>query len=283
MLLRPNQWTKNLLVFSPAFFAMQILRLPVILDALFAFIIFCALASGIYIFNDYLDADADRLHTQKRNRPLSAGRISPTRALLICAFLVATGLTGAWLQNDLIFYAALAYVALNVAYSIKLKHLNIIDIFSIALGFVLRVMAGSFAVGLQPSSWIIIMTFLLSLLLAIGKRRDDLLIYLKDGAGPRKSVDGYNLAFIDNCLMIISATVIVCYIVFTMHSETILKFSTNHFYWTAFFVILGIMRYLKLVMVEQRSGDPSAILLQDRCIQISVIGWIAVSGILIYL
>ena len=282
LLLRPQEWMKNLLVFFPLFFALQIFNFPVLAKAGWAFFIFCALASGIYIFNDSFDVDADRVHPRKKMRALPAGRISMKKALSICAALLAAGLTGAWFISYGMFFCSLIYIGLNVAYTIKLKHVPIIDIVLIALGFVLRIIAGGIATEIRLSPWIIIMTFLLSLFLALGKRRDDVVMLLQNGEGVRKSVNGYKLAFVDKCLKGMAVIVVVSYLIFTMSSATITKFGTDHLYLTTIFVIPGIIRYMHLIIAEQQPGDPSDILMQDHIIQISVTGWIVMFGLLVY-
>jgi decaprenyl-phosphate phosphoribosyltransferase len=283
LLIRPREWTKNLVIFLPSFFALQIHHPLVLAKAVLAFAIFCALAGSVYIFNDYFDIKADRLHPQKKMRPLAARRVSKKKALSICAVLLTSGLIGSWLFSFSIFYCALIYIGLNILYTIKFKHIPIVDIFIVATCFVIRIIVGGVATGVALYPWIIIMTFLLSLLLALGKRRDDILIFLNNGELSRKSINGYNLTFIDSCIMVMAAIVIVSYIMFTMSYETIAKFKTDNLYLTAIFVILGILRYLQIIMVEQRSSAPSEILLQDYFIQILIIGWITMFGLLIYL
>ena len=283
VLSRPAQWTKNLFIFLPLFFALQIYHPAILIKAGLAFAVFCMLASSIYIFNDYHDIDEDRLHPRKKMRPLAAGRTSVAKALCMSAALLTFGLTGAWLLGFSTFYLALTYIALNVAYTIKLKHIPIIDIFIIASGFVIRIFVGGAVTGIKIYPWIVVMTFLLALFLALGKRRDDVLIFINNGEVSRKSIDGYNLAFIDSGMMAMASITIVSYIMYTMSAESIAKFKTDHLYLTAIFVIFGIMRYLQIVMVEQRSGAPSEILLKDKFIQLSIFGWILTFFLLIYL
>jgi decaprenyl-phosphate phosphoribosyltransferase len=282
LLSRPGQWMKNLFIFLPLFFALQIYHPVILIKTGLAFMVFCMLASSIYIFNDYHDIDEDRLHPRKKIRPLAAGRISVRKALYISAALLVFGLTGAWLLGLSMFYLTLIYIGLNAAYTIKFKHVPIIDIFIIASGFVIRIFVGGTVTGVKIYPWIVIMSFLLALFLALGKRRDDVLIFLNHGEKMRKSVDGYNLTFIDGCLIATASITIVSYIMYTMSHEIITKFKTDHLYLTSVFVILGIMRYLQVTLVEQRSGAPSDILIRDRFIQASVIGWIMTFGFMIY-
>ncbi|MBN1664328.1 MAG: decaprenyl-phosphate phosphoribosyltransferase [Deltaproteobacteria bacterium] len=282
LLSRPRQWIKNLFIFFPLFFALQIYHPAVLLKAGLAFVVFCALASGLYIMNDYHDVDEDRLHPQKKLRPFAAGRISGNTALFSSAVLLISGLIAAWFLGVSMFCLALIYIALNVVYTIKLKHIPIIDIFIVAFGYVIRIFVGGAVTGIKIYPWIVIMTFLLALLLALGKRRDDVLILLNNGEKVKKSVDGYNLAYIDGCMMVTASITIVSYIMYTMSPEVITRYKTDHLYLTAVFVMIGIMRYLQVALVEQQSGVPTDIFLKDRFIQAAVAGWIITFGFLIY-
>jgi len=180
------------------------------------------------------------------------------------------------------FYLCLFYVALNTAYSSKLKHIPILDIIIVAVCFVIRILVGG-AVGDVPIyMWIVIMTFLLALFMALGKRRDDVLIFMETSNAPRKSIDGYNLRFIDASMIIMAAVVLVAYLMYTVSPEIMAKFKTDKLYITSIFVLVGIMRYLQISMVEEKSGSPTDILLKDLFIQISLTGWILSFACLIY-
>ena len=216
-------------------------------------------------------------------RPLAAGRIAVKNAITVGILLTVAGLGGAWSLDMSMLYLALFYLVLNISYTIKFKHVPLVDIFIIAFGFVLRIFVGGVVTGVTIYPWIIVMTFLLSLFLALGKRRDDVLLFLRDGTKARKSVDGYTLNFVDNSMVAMAAVTIVSYIMYTMSSEIITKFKTNHLYLTTVFVILGIIRYLQITMVEQHSADPAEILLKDSFIQIAILGWITMFGLLVYL
>ncbi len=283
LLLRPWQWTKNLFVFLPLFFALQIANMCLLARAVEAFLLVCLLARGIYIFNDYHDRHEDRIHPRKKKRPLASGRIQAAPALLLGGILISAACLGAAAINIFLFYLFLFYVALNVAYTMRLKHLAIIDIMIISTGFVLRVFIGGIVTGIEVYPWIIVMTFLLSLFLAFGKRRDDVLYLESDGIMARKSIDGYSLKFIDCSMMITAAVTIVSYIMYTMSLEITAKFNTSHLYLTSFFVIAGIFRYLQITIVEQKEADPSMVILRDHFIQMTIMGWILVFGLLIYI
>jgi decaprenyl-phosphate phosphoribosyltransferase len=283
LLMRPRQWTKNLFIFLPLFFSLQVHNLHLLARAGSAFVIFCCLASAVYIFNDYHDREEDRGHPGKKSRPLAAGRVTPRSALSSGVLLAAAGLLGAGYLDISLFYLTLLYLALNISYTVKLKHFPLIDILIIALGFVIRITVGGVVTGLTLYPWIIVMTFLLALFLAVGKRRDDVLLFMNSGERVRKSINGYTVNFIDSIMVVLAAVTIVSYIMYTMSSEITAKFKTGHLYLTTIFVILGIMRYLQIIIVERCSADPVEILWKDSFIQIAIIGWITTFGLLIYL
>ena len=247
-----------------------------------AFIAFSLCASSVYILNDYIDIEADRRHPKKKYRPLAAREISIKSAWIILIILFLLG-TGTSLALDIkVFYIILTYFVLNILYSLKLKHLPIIDVSIIATGFVLRLFVGSEATGVPLSMWIIIVTYLLALFLALAKRRDDILAFLETGDKARKSIDGYNLEFINSSMMVMASVVIVSYIMYTISAEVITKMNTNRLYLTVIFVILGVLRYMQITFVENKSGLPTEILMKDKFIQIVLVGWIVMFGVLIY-
>lgn len=283
VLVRPQQYVKNVFIFLPIFFGMQIANTQFLLSALLAFIAFSLSASAVYILNDYRDREEDRKHPVKKLRPLAAGTISVKSALFLmgCLFAFGTGLMAVLSMKALAFL--LAYFVLNIGYSLFLKHVSIVDVMIIAIGFVLRLFIGSAVTGISLSMWIVVMTFLLALFLALAKRRDDVLIYLDTGEKMRKTIDGYNLRFLDNAMMIMAAVVIVAYILYTTSPEATLRVGNNYLYITAFFVILGIMRYLQIAFVEKNSGSPTKVLLTDRFTQVVVLGWLAAFSWILYL
>ena len=283
VLVRPQQYTKNVFIFLPIFFGLQITNTQFLINALIAFIAFSLSASAIYILNDYHDREEDRKHPVKKLRPLASGTVSLKSAMLlmVCLFAMGTGLMAVLSYKALAFL--LAYFVLNISYSLFLKHVSIVDVMIIAIGFVLRLFIGSAVTGISLSMWIVVMTFLLALFLALAKRRDDVLIYLDTGEKMRKTIDGYNLQFLDNAMMIMAAVVIVAYILYTTSPEATLRVGNNYLYITAFFVILGIMRYLQIAFVEKNSGSPTRVLLTDRFTQVVVVGWLAAFSWILYL
>ena len=282
-LLRPKQYIKNIFIFLPLFFTGQVTNIELFVKASLAFVAFSLSASAVYIFNDYEDIKDDRKHPKKKYRPLAAGKISKNTALLLMVILFIIGFA---LMAVISFQALLIlsiYVILNILYSLKLKRIAVLDVTIIAIGFVSRLFVGSFAYEVQLTIWIIIMTFLLALFMALAKRRDDILIFLKSGNKMRKSIDGYNLQLVDGSMMIMSSVVIVAYLLYTTSQQIIEKFQSENLYLTTLFVIFGLMRYLQITLVEKNSGSPAEIILKDLIMQINLALWISSFVWIIYI
>jgi len=272
-IIRPNQYIKNIFVLLPLFFIGQIINTDQLLNGLIAFIAFSLSASAVYIFNDYKDIKDDRKHPKKKHRPLASGLIDKNTALFLMIILLISGLFLMAIVSVNSLIILMIYVFLNILYSLKLKRIALLDVTIIAIGFVLRLFAGSFAYEISLEIWIVIMTFLLALFLALAKRRDDVLILNKSGNKMRKSMDGYNLKLIDGSMLIMSAIVIVAYIQYTTSQEIIDKFQNENLYLTGLFVIFGIMRYLQITFVEKNSGSPTEVIFKDKIMQINLIFW----------
>jgi 4-hydroxybenzoate polyprenyltransferase len=273
-LMRPHQYIKNLFIFLPLFFALKITDTGLLFNAFIAFLAFSLTASAIYTLNDYHDIEEDREHPKKKNRPLASGAISKPQAIVI---MVVLSIVGFLLMSTLSLNAVgilLTYVLMNIAYSFYLKHIAILDVSIIAIGFVLRLFIGSLVTGIVLSMWIVVMTFLLALFMALAKRRDDVLIYLDTGKKMRKVIDGYNLQFLDTAMAIMASVVIVAYVSYTTTAEVIERVHSQYLYLTAIFVILGIMRYLQIAFVLKDSGSPTKIVLKDKFMQITIFAWI---------
>lgn len=286
-LLRVEQWVKNLFVFVPLFFSGNITNLDLLNKSIFAFIIFSLAASVVYILNDYNDIEADRKHPEKRRRPLASGAVSKVKALGILAALMIVDIALVFLarfyfHEPLWKFAIIIglYIAVNLAYTFKLKHVPIIDIFIIALGFVLRVLAGGYITEIGISQWAILLTFVLALVLAIGKRRGELINAQVSGK-TRKALDGYNVQFADIALSISVTLAIVCYLMFTLSPEVQARFHERVFY-TVIFVVFAFLRYLQQTLVYNRTESPTKIVYRDRYIQITLILWVAAFLIQIY-
>lgn len=289
-LLRPQQWVKNLFVFLPLFFDRHMFDVEYLLPCALMFLAFSFAASGIYCFNDIGDAEADRLHKEKRHRPIASGAVSPTTGYIVmgACWIIAAVLLAliplAGGQDTMWRYLVLGvYVLLNIAYSLKLKQLAIIDVFIIAIGFVLRVLAGGVATGIFLSHWIVLMTFLLTLFLAFAKRRDDVVTLEESGVSMRQSVNHYNLSFMNLAISIIASITMVCYIMYTVSPQVVERFNSPYVYLTSLFVLAGIIRYLQITIVDVKSGSPTYVLLHDRFIQGCFICWIITFAFIIYL
>jgi 4-hydroxybenzoate polyprenyltransferase len=230
-----------------------------------------------------MDIEDDRRHPRNRIRPIASGAVGRNSAYILMSALFAGG-AAAFLHLGMDAFLLLAfYILLNVLYTIRLKHIPLLDVVIISFGFVIRIFIGSTVSGVALSIWIVIMTFLLALFLALAKRRNDILIYLQTGEKTRKSVDGYNMEFLNSSMMIMASVVIVSYILYTVSPEVQAKMHTDKLYLTAFFVVLGILRYLQIAIVENDSGSPTAILLQDRFLQLILLGWIALFSWILYM
>ena len=273
-LLRPHQFVKNLFVFLPVFFAREATNADKLLDTALAFVAFCCAAGAVYVFNDWRDCEDDKLHPLKKLRPLASGEVKSGPALALMAAMLGIALALSLLTVPDLLPVLAAYLVFNLAYSMGVKQIAIVDVMIVALGFVLRLLGGALAADVNLSKWIIIVTFLGALFIALAKRRDDQVIYSQTGAKTRKSVDGYNVEFLNISMVIMAAVLIVAYIMYTVSDRAVLVSGSENTYITAFFVLLGIMRYLQITLVKQASGAPSRIVLRDRFLQLTVLGWL---------
>ena len=287
LLIRPHQWIKNIFVFLPMFFAGHINNAEYWKESLIAFFSFCFASSSLYCLNDILDKESDRNHPVKRKRPIANGTITPRQGYSIMAItLLVAGSLLLLLNNYTSIMSTgamiLAYYILNIAYTLKLKHIALIDVFVISTGFVLRLLTGGIVTGIWLSHWIILLTFLLALFLALAKRRDDVVIYENAGIEARKNVTRYNIQFINQAIPIVASVTMVCYIMYTVSPDVIERMGTPHLYLTAIPVLLGILRYLQLTIVDAKSGSPTKIMLTDSFIHLCLIIWINSFLLLIY-
>ena len=280
-LIRVEQYVKNVFVFAPLFFSGSFLNSDLLFKTFLCFISFCLASSSVYIMNDYFDIDQDKLHPTKSKRPLAAGIISKKNALILFLILLSSSFILSFLNNLTTFYIILCYFILNVFYTLKLKHIPLLDINIIAIGFVLRIIAGGFAASVEPSIWILIETYLLALFLALAKRRTDFVLH-SQGLEVRKNIEGYNLIFIDITLGVLSSIIIICYIFYCISPEIQHHYHSNLLYLSVIFVLNGLIRYLKLAIVDQTTHSPSLIIIKDRFIQITILGFILLLGSLLY-
>ena len=272
-LIRPQQWVKNLFVFIAPFFAGILFKEDILLKVTIGFISFSLAASSIYILNDIRDVNADRAHPTKKFRPIASGKISYGLALSIMMILGLAALGISLLTNTFFTGIIASYLIINVAYCFGLKHVSILDMVLISFGFVLRTVGGGVIVDVVLTQWLVIIVFLLSLFLALAKRRDDILIFNSSGNSIRKSSTKYNLDFINSAITMVSTTLIVAYLMYTISDEVIERMDFEYLYFTGLFVVLGVLRYLQKTLVENDSSSPVRILYKDRFIQLTLILW----------
>lgn len=285
LLLRPHQWLKNSFIFLPLFFAGQLLDWTYLYPTLVAFVAYSFAASAIYCFNDIWDMEADKLHPKKCKRPIASGRMSVRSGYLIMAscLLISFLLLSKCERRSYLFAIVGFYLVMNIGYCVFLKRIALIDVFIIALGFVLRILVGGVVTGIPLSHWIVLMTFLLALFLAFAKRRDDVVIYEDTGVKARKNINRYNLPFMNQSISIIASITMVCYIMYTVSEEVISRIHSPYLYLTSAFVLLGLLRYLQLTVVDVKSGSPTQILMKDKFIQICILSWIAAFFVILYI
>jgi 4-hydroxybenzoate polyprenyltransferase len=279
--LRPQQWVKNLFVFGGLIFAQRLFT-PSVWPALAAFAIFCGLSGAVYLLNDVADRDNDRLHPEKRHRPIAAGRLHPGAAAVAAFVLVLVGLTLGFRLGTRFGVVALAYVVLLVAYSAWLKHVVIVDVLVVAFGFVLRAVAGALAIDVAISGWLLICTILLALFLALGKRRHEVLTLEAAAIGHRPILAEYSAGFLDQMIAVVTASAVTAYALYTMSPETVAKFHTPLLPATLPFVLYGVFRYLYLLYHRRLGGNPSEIVVRDRALMVNSILWLATVLLIIY-
>ena len=284
-LIRPQQWLKQIFIFLPLFFDKKLLDIDYLVDALYAFVAFSLAASAIYCLNDIMDIEADKQHPKKCLRPLASGQISKTQAYATMALLIFSSLAVSYFafESFKLLGIIISYVILNIGYCIKLKHIAIVDVFIIASGFCLRIAAGGAATDIWISQWIILQTFLLALFLAFAKRRDDVVLFNRNGCKTRRNINRYNIEFLNNAISIVATMTMMCYIMWCVSDDVIARMATNQLYITAIFALMGVMRYLQITMVDNKSGSPTKILLKDKFIHFCVAGWVVTFLVLIYL
>ena len=278
-LVRVRHWVKNMFVFLPLFFAgnfFLIFQSSVIL----LFFSFCLAASTIYILNDIVDVENDRLHPEKKKRPIASGAISLNAAYIVLAFFLI-GFVSTLLFLGHSAWFVVGYFIMNILYSFYLKNISIVDVSCISLGFVLRVMAGGSEADVFVSHWMIILIFLLTISLAFAKRRDDLVID-DNRTVFRKSSKGYSLVFLDVATSISFSITLISYILYSISPETIERLNSDKLYITSLFVFIGIMRYLQITIIDKNSGSPVEVLLKDRFLQINILIWIGTIAFFIY-
>lgn len=280
--LRPAQWTKNLILFAGLIFGGKLLDPESVLAAGLAFGVFCALSGVVYLVNDIRDVAADRLHPTKSRRPIASGDLTIRAAWLSAATISALALAVAWWLNPGFLLVASAYLALLTVYSISLKHHAIIDVLTIAAGFVLRAVAGTVVIAVAVSHWLLVLTLLLALFLALSKRRAEMVTLVDGGSDHRRSLADYSPDLLDQLITITAASTVLAYAFYTISPETVARFGTDRLLFTLPFPLYGIFRYLFLIHRRDGGGNPSETLLQDGPILACVALWALAVAILIY-
>jgi 4-hydroxybenzoate polyprenyltransferase len=271
--LRPSQWTKNLFLFAGLIFGQRLLDASAIVTSIAAFVVFCALSGVVYLINDIADREADRTHPLKRFRPIASGQVPVSAAVALAAVLGPIALATAFYLRTEFGLISLAYLALQAMYSGPLKHIVIIDVLTIAIGFVLRAAAGAIVIAEPVSHWLMIDMILLALFLALSKRRHELVLLADGATNHRRILEEYSPYLLDQMISVVTASTLVAYAFYTVSPETIQKFNTDKLWLTLPFPLYGIFRYLYLVHQKEGGGSPSDMLLNDKPLLTCVLLW----------
>ena len=281
--IRPKHWIKNLFIFAPLLFSKQILDISSVVKATLGFLIFCMVASAIYLFNDVKDKEEDRRHPLKQFRPIASGGLPVSVAISTAIALGSLGLIFAFILNRNFFLIVSAYVILQILYNQFLKHIVILDVFCVAAGFFVRVVAGAFAVPVAVSYWLIICTIMLSLFLALAKRRHEQELLGEEAVNHRKILSEYSPYFLDQMIGVVTAATLISYILYTVSPETVAKFGTHGLIGTFPFVLYGIFCYLYLIHQKRLGGNPETLFLTDRPLLVNTVLWGVASFVIIYI
>lgn len=273
-LIRVKQWTKNAFVFAPLLFSLNLFNEWLWIDACWTFLAFSMVSSTVYVFNDIIDIERDRIHPIKRSRPLAAGVITIGQAWITAGIcLLVAVIISLRFGTDVTAVLGI-YLALNIFYSLKGKDIIILDTMIIALGFVLRVLAGAYAIEVLPSSWMLVATFFLALLLGLGKRYNEIFLSLEEPTSFRRVLEDYNEPLLRQMLSIASSSTVVSYALYTMDSHVIGAFGTNYLVFTLPFVVFGVFRYLYLVFKHNQGGDPTEEVFGDKTMLMTLTLWL---------
>jgi 4-hydroxybenzoate polyprenyltransferase len=280
--LRPAQWTKNLLVFAALIFAVKLFDPAAVLRSVEGFVVFCALSGVVYLVNDVMDRENDRQHPTKRRRPVASGALPAPVAIGAAAIIGGGALVASFALGWRFGLVAAGYLALQILYSGPLKHIVIIDVLTLAIGFVLRAVAGAVVIDVSISHWLFVCTILLALFIAMAKRRHELVL-LADGATSHRPILGeYSAYLLDQMIAVVTASTLIAYIFYTISPETEQKFGTSWLGLTIPFPLYGIFRYLYLVHRRDGGGSPADLLLNDRPLLACVTLWVVAVVLIIY-
>lgn len=283
--LRPHHWTKNLILFAGVIFAEQLDDMGLLLRSLAAFAVFCAVSSAVYGINDISDVEKDRKHPEKRHRPLPAGQVTVPGVAVMSMLLLAAGLAGGWALAPSFAVVVGIYFAMNLVYSMWLKHVAVLDLMVLASGFVLRAVGSVEALGrpdIAISAWLILCTFFLALFIGAGKRRAELSLLEAQASEHRQALSGYSLVFLDRILGTTTTAAVIGYAIYTLAPETQAKFGTHRLVYTVPFVVYGLFRYTYLVYERRAGGNPTEAILSDPPLLVNVLVWVAAVYVIIY-
>jgi len=284
--MRPNQWTKNLVLFAGVVFAKKFLDSALLMRSLEGFVLFCVLSGSVYMLNDFFDREKDRKHPEKIKRPIASGKLKGSTAVFYSVLMIAAAAVLSWRLGREFFLFVVLFLAVNISYTLLLRDVVILDVISISLSFIARAGAGVAVLhpldhSIEFSPWLWICTFFLSLFLAVCKRRNEFFV-LDSASEHRKSLAEYSGLLLDQLVGLTGASTIISYSIYTVWPGTIEKFGTSNLVLTIPFVIFGVMRYLYLVYNRNKGGDPSGLLLTEKQIMIDIFLWVAVTGVIIY-
>ena len=280
--MRPTQWIKNLFIFAALLFAQKFFDWPLLLKTVIAFVKFCILSGSLYLLNDIFDQTEDKHHPKKFKRPIASGEINRGLALSLFVVLSLIALVLGFFLNLNFFIAAVVYFVLQIVYSIRLKHVVILDVFIVAAGFVIRVVAGGLVIDVPISSWLLICTLLLSLFLAMSKRRHEIVLLENIASEHRPILKEYSLYLLDQMIAVVTASTLIAYCLYTISGETVEKFGTTNLVFTAPFVLYGIFRYLYLVHQKGKGGSPEFLILKDKPLLIDIVLWVGAVAFVLY-
>jgi len=280
--MRPAQWIKNLFIFAALIFSQKFLDFFLVLKTGAAFLLFCLLSSSVYFFNDLLDIEEDKIHPKKSKRPIASGEISKNEAISLFIALSIISLFLAFWLNEYFFIASLTYFVLQLAYSMKLKHVVIVDVFIIASGFVIRVVAGGLVIGVPISSWLLICSMLLALFLAMSKRRHEIVILEDVASNHRPILREYSPYLLDQMIAVVTASTLIAYCLYTISVKTVERFGTTNLLFTVPFVLYGIFRYLYLIHQKGKGDSPESLIIRDYPLLINILLWVGTVFVILY-
>jgi len=280
--MRPQQWIKNLLLFGPLIFSMNLFDLTMVTRTALAFIVFSLAGSAVYLLNDIVDVEKDKVHPIKCNRPIASGKLPKNVALVFMAIIGAGALVLAWDLSQTLAFIIIIYMINNLFYSFKLKHIVLIDVGSLSLGFVLRVFSGAAVIGVEASPWLIMCTILLSSFLGFAKRRHELVLLGENNVNHRSVLEYYSPHLLDQLILISASSTVMSYALYTVNAKTVAKFGTTNLIYTVPFILYGVFRYLFLIHNRKKGGDPTKVLINDTPMVLNIIAWLSICIYMVY-